>query len=193
MWKNFALLEGKSVNLLQANYTGTEWDRVRFQNYVSDLYLSQVSGKLQSGSDTCVISERSLLSNLSIFIEPAFEAGLIAETDYCLLKDKLLRFHDLLTRDCATFFIYLESSVESCMRRIAERGRCEEKTITTEFMETMLVNHDRFYSSLSQHPKNNVLVINLDQKTEIDNRIDLESVAQQILFHVGQNMPKSFL
>ena len=71
------------------------------------------------------------------------------------------------------------------MRRIAERGRSEEKTITTEFMETMLVNHDRFYSSLSQHPKNNVLVINLDEKIQMDDRIDLESVAEQIVCHVG--------
>jgi deoxyadenosine/deoxycytidine kinase len=97
-----------------------------------------------------VIQDRSVYEDAEIFAQNLFLQGHITERDYQTyreLYETLLRFlpHPDLV-------IYLRASASTLMGRIAQRGRDYERTITTEYIESLNYLYENWLSNFTLCP-----------------------------------------
>ena len=172
------------VNPLDASYHGTNEDRARFQNLVVDGSLCDIFDLLSTRLDktTTFVSERSLKSNVFIFIKHQFEKNQLSAIDYELLKKKSYRFFDLLLTafNLKPLFIYLMSSPEDLYSRIQERGRYEERSLTLNDLRVSCDVHEALYEKLHADYQNN-LTVDMNQFKCKNGRVNVESVCDYIM------------
>ena len=155
---------------MEANYFGGSQEKVRFQNLVADRFLenfmsagSEEESNL-GGDPLVVVTERSLETNVSIFIEREMEEENIDAIDGSMLSWKSLAFHEMiLTRfQLRPLYVYLRSSPEKCLDRIKQRGRLEERDVDLEFLEDLHQRHEKLYKKLDARDEK-ILILDVDR------------------------------
>jgi deoxyadenosine/deoxycytidine kinase len=73
--------------------------------------------------------------------------------------------------------IYLQSSVDSLLERIAQRGVMFERAIDRRYLEKVTDAYARFFHAYNDGP---LLIVNASQIDPINNEIDYEQLFQQI-------------
>ena len=194
-WQNFSTKNG-SYNLLAANYLGKTIEKTRFQHLVIDRFFENFCKKMilqrekrESEKRTIfAVSERSLLTNRDIFIQPEIARGNISQIDGEILKWKSETFHDILLKqfEMVPYFVYLKSSPEESFERIRARERTEEKNIELGYLREICETHERLYEKLSRNGKN-VLIIRIDdfKERQLSPKIDVNRIVGEILSFIG--------
>ena len=194
-WQNFSTKNG-SYNLLAANYLGKTIEKTRFQHLVIDRFFENFCKKMilqrekrESEKRTIfAVSERSLLTNRDIFIQPEIARGNISQIDGEILKWKSETFHDILLKqfEMVPYFVYLKSSPEESFERIRARERTEEKNIELGYLREICETHERLYEKLSRNGEN-VLIIRIDdfKERQLSPKIDVNRIVGEILSFIG--------
>jgi len=103
------------------------------------------------------IQDRSIYEDVEIFARGLYESGKMSERDFRTYHDL---FHNMVSQlirpDLA---IYLTGSIETIVRRIAERGRASEKAVPVEYWADLHRRYDRFIAEYDQSP---VLWVDID-------------------------------
>lgn len=73
--------------------------------------------------------------------------------------------------------IYLEAGVETCLRRIRQRGREYERGIDPEYLRRLKEAYNGYFFRYHQSP---LLVVNTDEIDFVNNPEDFENLVQQI-------------
>ena len=194
-WQNFSTKNG-SYNLLAANYLGKTIEKTRFQHLVIDRFFENFCKKMilqrekreSEKRAIFAVSERSLLTNRDIFIQPEIARGNISQIDGEILKWKSETFHDILLKQFKMdpYFVYLKSSPEESFERIRARERTEEKNIELGYLREICETHERLYEKLSRNGEN-VLIIRIDdfKERQLSPKIDVNRIVGEILSFIG--------
>ena len=194
-WQNFSTKNG-SYNLLAANYLGKTIEKTRFQHLVIDRFFENFCKKMilqrekreSEKRAIFAVSERSLLTNRDIFIQPEIARGNISQIDGEILKWKSETFHDILLKqfEMVPYFVYLKSSPEESFERIRARERTEEKNIELGYLREICETHERLYEKLSRNGEN-VLIIRIDdfKERQLSPKIDVNRIVGEILSFIG--------
>ncbi|XP_029464044.1 thymidine kinase 2, mitochondrial isoform X2 [Rhinatrema bivittatum] len=136
-----------------------------------------IEGNIASGKTTCLeyfakttnielspmrMMERSIYSAKYIFVENLFQSGKMPEVDYAVLTewfDWIIGNIDI----SVDLIVYLQTSPETCYRRLKTRCREEEKTIPMEYLEAIHHLHEEWLIKQTRFPvPAPVLVIEAD-------------------------------
>lgn len=168
-WKFFP--HGASTyNALEANYFGGPREKVRFQNLVVDRFLENFMSAASEeesilGNDPLVVvTERSLETNVSIFIQREVEKGNMEDIDGSMLSWKSLAFHNMILSrfQLRPLYVYLRSSPEKCLERVKQRGRLEERDVDLDFLQDLHERHEKLYKKLDDRDEK-VLILDVDR------------------------------
>ena len=184
--------------MFKASCQGTVRDKTRFQHLIIDRFMEIFMKKLKEederqGEDGRIlaITERSLRTNVEIFIEREVELGNVDEIDGALLSWKSRAFHDLIIRQykMSVLYVYLKSSPDKCLERIRSRGRPEEQTIHLEHLEELHTRHERLYRRLEAEDEK-TLILNVDRLTYPDRPKDEEIMISVIVDEIRKFMDR---
>ena len=113
---------------------------LRFQHFLVDSHYFEMHSKArQNWGRKAVITERSLYTNVYVFIEKLYIDGRIGRLDYLLLKSKSLQYFHLILEEFSflPFFVLLNDSPSAALQRIKKRGRRGEEKITLSYLEDL--------------------------------------------------------
>jgi deoxyadenosine/deoxycytidine kinase len=134
-------------NLLSAMYRGA-LSKLNFQLAIFPSRVAQIFAALHNAGDKgVVLTERSPWSEREIFARPQ-----LADKDFKLyLFSQLSTINPLLgaVGPLRVIFVHMDVPVDTAMARIAQRGRAEEKRVTTELMQSIESAHTAMQKSLA--------------------------------------------
>jgi len=139
IWQNYR----NKYNLLQLLYSNAKEFALKFQ-IIAQVTQSNRESRAQLTVKDFVFFERSIRTQ-QIFIETLFNTGDISELDYFILEDLYK-----LTKDEIKNYkiIYLRTSPETCLHRVKQRGRLEEKKVSQSYLEMLHIAHDKWLLGL---------------------------------------------
>lgn len=144
-----ATFEGQEFNPLKAQYDDPEKWCGAFQNHVYRIRVEEQNGALEEATkwqeqnpekDVFVLAGRCLRCD-NIFFDVHREAGRIKD-DQAFLHDQLCKIEPL---PVPSLYIYLRTSVETCVERKEMRGREGEEDIT-ELLIALEAKHEKVYA-----------------------------------------------
>ncbi len=121
------------------------------------------------------IQDRSVYEDAEIFARNLYEQGDMAERDWA-------SYYDLYQTLCMLLpppdlVIYLQASVDTLKRRIAQRGRDFEQSISDDYLSRLNQLYDRWATSFALSP---VLIINTDSLNYVEHQSHLEQIWRKI-------------
>ena len=110
-----------------------------------------------------VLEDRTLAEDYHIFGKAQQIQGNMSPAEFLAYQ----RNYRLLTKEISPpdLIIYLQSSVETVINRIAKRGRTEEKQIPQEYLKTLNGLYEEF---IKHHAKCPVIIINANEDCDDD-------------------------
>lgn len=140
-WQNVSSEGGKVVggNLLDRFYKDPKRWAYTFQTYA---FLSRMEAHLkafESIDAEIVVMERSILSDKHIFATNCWKQGLFSELEWSIYCE----WHGWIVSQFSSKLdgiVYLRTHPDTCLRRLLNRGREEEKAVPLQYLEEL---HDR--------------------------------------------------
>ena len=167
MWQQLVDSDGK--NILDRFYQDMNKFAYAFQSYA---FLTRVK-MLDSISPTAdyVFIERSVHSDHQVFAKNCFEQGIMSEIEWRLYQDWFSWMIPKVTveKHGKIMTIYLKSNPEICYKRIKERARPEERSVTLPYLKTIHAQHE------------NWLTAETDEIKIIDANLPIHEVVNQVL------------
>ena len=151
--------------------------------------IQEVYEKKQDGEPVLVITERSLKTNIDIFIRKEVETGNLETIDGDLLAWKSETFHDIILKHfkMEPLYVYLKSSPEKCLARIQTRGRVEENGIDLQQLLHLHARHELLYHHLDAE-NHKVLILNTDHFLLPDQEnVNIDCLVEEILKFAKHN------
>ena len=145
MWQKLVDSDGK--NILDRFYQDMNKYAYAFQSYA---FLTRVK-MLDDISSTAdyVFIERSVHSDHQVFAKNCFEQGIMSEIEWKLYQDWFSWMIPKVNSEKhgENMTIYLQSNPETCYKRIKERARPEEKSVTLPYLRNIHAQHEQWLSS----------------------------------------------
>ncbi|XP_063731191.1 thymidine kinase 2, mitochondrial isoform X2 [Eleginops maclovinus] len=142
-WRNL-----RGHNPLGLMYQDPERWGLTLQTYVQltmlDRHLSTISAPIR-------MIERSIFSAKYIFVESLFKSGKMPEVDFAVLSE----WFDWITANIfipVDLIVYLQTSPQTCHKRLKQRSREEEKVIPLEYLESIHQLHEDWLIRKSSFP-----------------------------------------
>lgn len=155
-WQNLG-----GMNLLEKFYSDSDRWGFSFEFYVMLSKLKALA-KAAESDKSIIILERSLLSN-KVFMDISFKLGKLNELEYIMLKNTwdffMKHVYPILSG-----VLYLSTSVDVCVSRIAKRNRQEESSVDGGYLKLIHENLEKITSEL----KIPMLIIDGDFNLERD-------------------------
>ncbi len=129
---------------------------------------------VESGENA--IQDRSIYEDVEIFARSLYEQGFMDERDHTTYRDLFYNMVPYLP--APDLIIYLQASVDTLMRRIHQRGRDFEKSISRDYIEYLNRAYERWIAEARQ--QFNVLTVNADHTDFVNGDGDLDAVIEQI-------------
>ena len=151
---------------------------VRLQNFIVDdgygrqkVVLTHAT-QCRDKRPVLVLSERSLVSNIPVFIEKLLDDKKIEPVDFALLREKSLQLHHFLLSDfkLKPIFILLNDNAANLMSRLRERNRIGEEDLTEDYLNDLTQRYLRFYATLAAPSK----IFDLTSYQKENNPLDLD-------------------
>lgn len=134
-WQNYR----QKFNLLNELYKDPQKNAFKFQ-IVAQITQTRRELNLDDISKQYFFFERSIRTQ-RIFIETLFKRKEIDELDFSILQD----LYNLMPDQIEKYdIIYLKTDVDTCMKRIYQRGRHEEFKISYEYLKALNDAHDKW-------------------------------------------------
>lgn len=140
-----------------------------------DSYLRALDDmpELPENTRVHIISERSMLTDY-LFAENLYDMGFMNDPEWhAYKKNYAINTKSLLARE--NLMIYVGTNVDTCMERIAKRGRPSEKSIPREYM----LNLHKKHLALVDHFKGHV--IRLDELEKHQNTEQMDIIVQGLM------------
>lgn len=149
-WQNIG-----GMNLLEKFYSDSERWGFSFEFYVMLSKLKALT-KAAESTKSIIILERSLLSN-KVFMDISFKLEKLNDLEYKMLKNTW-EFYMNNVYPILSGVLYLNTSVDVCVSRIAKRNRQEESSVDAGYLRLI---HEHLEKNISEL-KIPILVINGD-------------------------------
>ena len=124
---------------------------------------------------TSAIQDRSVYEDAEVFARALYEQGHIAPRDYRTYRE--LYEVLVLFLPPPDLVVYLRASVNTCLRRIALRGRAYERNISSEYLEHLNVLYEAWLNSFAFCP---VLTVPADDLDFVHNGTHLDLIIRKI-------------
>jgi len=102
------------------------------------------------GDSAVYILERSCMTDM-IFMELLYQEGNVTDIEYKYYKLWAELWESFMPFKI-TNIIYLNTSVDNCMKRLEQRGRPEEMGISREYQEKLILLHEKMFEISSTNP-----------------------------------------
>ncbi len=176
------------VELLASRFEGVKILEDVQNPFLSDFYRGRAGAAFQ-------VQIFFLLSRHQQHVEVAqrelFTRFVVA--DYTMAKDRIFarmnlndeefrlydRLYQLLTPSLPRpdLVIYLEGSIDTCVKRIKTRGREFERSIDPDYLRRLKEAYNAFFYRYNESP---LLIVNTDEIDFVKRREDFENLVQQI-------------
>jgi deoxyadenosine/deoxycytidine kinase len=124
---------------------------------------------------TSVIQDRTVYEDAEVFARALYEEGHIVPRDYHTYRE--LYEVLVLFLPPPDLVVYLRASVETCLKRIALRGRPFERSITPDYMEHLNLLYETWLQGFSICP---VLTVPADDLDFVRNGTHLDLIIRKI-------------
>lgn len=152
-----------------------------------DTRVDQINEVWQDGE--IMVSERSPFSD-KLFWETKRRNGDVNETLHSVYMNMWTKWQRLTPKECPDLFIYLNASLDTCMKRLKERGREAESTVTREYQETLKQVHDEVFKNEEVIMPNGkpvpVIIVDCELNYK-ENPEELQKLIQMILEKIHEN------
>jgi len=135
--------------------------------------LQQHHDLLQRGRP--VIQDRSVYEDAEVFARNLYQQGHLSERDWHCYLDLYRTLATLLRPP--HLVVYLQASVSTLRRRIADRGRGYEQAITDEYLGQLNKLYEGWASSFRLCP---VLTVNTDNLNYVQHESHLDQISNRI-------------
>ena len=122
-----------------------------------------------------VLQDRSVYEDAEIFAQNLYRQGRMSERDWQTYYD-LYRILSLLLQP-PNLVVYLKASVPTLLRRIEQRGREYERSISGEYLASLNDLYDEWVARFSLCP---VLTVDTDNLDYVQHDAHLDQIAQRI-------------
>jgi deoxyadenosine/deoxycytidine kinase len=129
IWTNF-----NGVNVLEKMYKEPKRYSYLFQNLALTTKIDQLYPAINMGQN--FISERSVMSQLCLFVPSLFENGAITELELEMLRTQMQSAHKHLKME-PDVYIFLNVTPQEAFRRTKIRSRHEESEVTLQYLEQL--------------------------------------------------------
>jgi deoxyadenosine/deoxycytidine kinase len=146
-------------NLFDKFYKDPERFAFMFQSYLlasKSKYLAETMRSVEPG--TLLICERSMYTDINVFARTLFDNKHMTDVEYHVYKETHDTIVKLLDVDVCGH-VYLRSSPDVCMHRIAKRARKSEERIRMPYIQQLHNAHERW---LMCRPDVTTLVVDAD-------------------------------
>ncbi|MCC7361879.1 MAG: deoxynucleoside kinase [Anaerolineales bacterium] len=125
---------------------------------------------------TSVVQDRSVYEDAEIFARNLYDQGDLGERDYATYR----QLYEVLTEFLPPpdLVVYLRASAGTLSRRIAQRGRDYERTITADYLDQLNRLYESWIAAFSLCP---VLTVPADDLDYVAYPAHLELVVQKVL------------
>ena len=125
--------DSAGVTILEKYYQNQSRYSFSFQMMAYITRLSSIRKAIrESGPDTIIITERSLYTDREIFAKMLYDAGHIEQIEYTIY---LKWFNEFLHDINLAGIIYVKTLPTTCTKRIKERNRKGESSISLKYLE----------------------------------------------------------
>ncbi len=122
-----------------------------------------------------VVQDRSVYEDAEIFAKNLYRQGHISARDWQTYHELYGALTELLP--APDLVVYLNASVATLLRRIAQRGRDYEKRIAPDYLAGLNVLYDEWIADFNLCP---ILIVPADRLDFVSNPGHLELIAQKI-------------
>lgn len=155
-WLN--LTDASNKNILEYFYEKSDRWSYSFQMHAFITRAKKIME--QNNHDTIIIVERSVLTDRNVFAKLLYRDGKINEIEWKLYNEWYSwLISDICRNITPDIYIYLKCSPETAFKRIQQRGRSEENTITYDYIEAVNKMHDDW---LGKEENNSVITIDVE-------------------------------
>jgi deoxyadenosine/deoxycytidine kinase len=144
LWQNV----GGEHNLLGHFYENPERFAFSFQTFCVLSRIESVTkavAECPSGTKA-IILERSWFSDRHTFAEMLHKSGRISNMEWCLY-DQWYKFA-VKNSPRIDGHVYLDCSVDTCMKRLHKRNRSEESAVTTDYQKALIQHHEDWLKTI---------------------------------------------
>ena len=168
--------DGEGVPILTNFYKDKKAYAFRFQMmaYISRLALLRRTVREHAGRCRVIITERSVDTDRNIFAKMLYDSGDIQE-DECTIYN--MWFYEFVRDLPVAGLVYIRADPETCMERIAKRGR-EGETIPLEYIQKCHDYHESWINCDTMTCKK--LVIDANPEIEVTANQRVEEIMQFI-------------
>lgn len=144
--------EFESSGMLQGFYDDLKNRSAQFQTFVFVTRMNRIREKLEEyrqkhkTDPEMVILERSIFTDRHIFVEMLLASGLMDDygyKSYLSMWDFMLQTWDQILPIHPNAYLYLSTSLETCMERIASRNRPGEN-VSSEYQASLIRQHEKW-------------------------------------------------
>jgi len=148
--------------------------RFQMMAYISRLALLRRTVREHAGRCRVIITERSVDTDRNIFAKMLYDSGDIAHDEYTIYN----MWFDEFVRDLPVAgLVYIRADPETCMERIAKRGR-EGETIPLEYIQKCHDYHESWINGTTMTCKK--LVIDANREIGVTAHQRVEEIMQFI-------------
>ena len=176
------------VGLLAKRFSGTQILEDVTNPFLSDFYADKKGAAFQTQlffllsryQQQREISQIDLFKNLVVADYTFAKDKIFA---YLTLNDAEIAIYDKLFGSLAThvpkpdLVVHLTASVETCLSRIRQRGRSYEKSISAEYLKSLVEAYNYFFYHFRECP---LLVVETNEIDFVERKGDLEDLILQI-------------
>lgn len=149
LWQEICDEDG--INLFEKYYNDRKRYAFLFQVYVLSTRAKLFLNAIEEHKDKVIFCERSLLSDMKIFVRYMHESGTIEKLEFEVFKSLYEFVLDKLSVPMDGM-IYLRVDPDICVDRIIERGRCGEEVIDGAFIHKLHELHEDWLMSEKDVP-----------------------------------------
>lgn len=122
-----------------------------------------------------VVQDRSVYEDAEVFARNLYRQGAMGERDYRTYAE----LYHVLTEFLPPpdLIVYLRASVDTLLKRIAQRGRDYEKNISAKYLTELNVLYEEWVGGFTRAP---VLYVPSDRLDFVQNESDLELVLKKV-------------
>lgn len=124
-----------------------------------------------------IISERSVTTD-RLFFENLYDSNMVRGYEWDIYNAFYNMFcEELLEKE--NIMIYLNTSVNTCQKRIKSRGRVEEKNLPRDYLESLDIAHKELIEKTRRNPKRKVFTVDFEEEFRTD--IEVDAVSDHLL------------
>ena len=168
MWQNM-----NGSNVLESFYNDPQRYSFTFQ-MATFVTRTKLLENAINYKDSFVIAERSVLTDKNVFSKNCYESGLMNKMEYDVYLE-MFNYLNSKTNMMPKGIIYIRTDPKECLRRINERSRNEESSISLQYLENLHEKHENWLLNQKRMP---VLVLDGNADFKNDKNICSDYLSQ---------------